>query len=92
MAAHLYRYGSELALLSDTIKGLKKYHDDIHPTLVLQGLRPGGALKGVQDEFVQTTVQLSSTSRFRGELQLKIDNILALVSYFNKWKYVYQWP
>jgi hypothetical protein len=84
MAAHLYRYGSELALLSDNIEGLKKYHDDAHLTLVLQGLRPKGGFKGVQAGFVEIKIQLSSISRFRGELQLKTDNILALVSYLNK--------
>jgi hypothetical protein len=39
MAAHLYRYGSELAMLAETVKSIVQYHTDFHQTYVERGIR-----------------------------------------------------
>jgi hypothetical protein len=80
MAAHLYRYGSELSLLVETVQDIKQYHVDFHQTFVDQGLRRAQTFESLSLGLGQIITQLSSISRFRDELQLKTTNVLALVS------------
>ena len=77
MASHLYRYGSELALLEDIVHDLQRYYVDFHDCFPV-GL-DGENVMPPQPGFGQITSQLASMRRFREELQLKTSNVLALV-------------
>jgi hypothetical protein len=79
MAAHLHRYGFELSLLSDVIQDIKWYNSEFHKEFVDRGIRAGDALESLMGGLEQIISQLSVISRFRNELQHKIDNVLALV-------------
>jgi hypothetical protein len=79
MAAHLHRYGSELALIQEIFQDIKSFQDEFHKTEHC-GLRNPGRSEALSQGFGQLTSQLASISRFRDELQLKTDNVLALVS------------
>jgi hypothetical protein len=81
MAAHLYRYGSELALLSETVQDIKQYHTDFHQQYVERGIRTEDAFESLIRGLAQIITQLSSIAGFRDELQLKTANVLALVSH-----------
>ena len=79
MAAHLHRYNSELVLLSDVTGDIKRYNEEFHQEFVDRGIRVDEALGSNMRGLEQITSQLSAISRFRDELQLKIDSVLALV-------------
>lgn len=79
MTAHLYRYGSELALLTDIVQDIKTYNTTFHDKLVNCGLRPDASSELVSRSLEQITTQLSSVTRFRDELQLKTNNVMALL-------------
>lgn len=81
MAAHLYRYGSELALLAETVQSIVQYHTDFHQTYVERGIRTADAFHTLSRGLGQIATELSSIIRFRDELQLKTANVLALVSH-----------
>jgi hypothetical protein len=81
MVAHLYRYGSELALLAEIVEDIKQYNRDFDQKFVDMGIRKAEAIDLVWRDLRHITTQLSSISRFRDELQLKTDNVLALVCY-----------
>ena len=79
MTAHLHRYGSELALLSEIVQDIKRYNTDSHEKFVKYGIRPIKALDHISRSLDQISSHLSSISQFRNELQLKTDNVLSLV-------------
>ncbi|OCK94767.1 uncharacterized protein K441DRAFT_659662 [Cenococcum geophilum 1.58] len=79
MTAHLQRYGSELALLADVVQDIKKYNTNFHHKFVDSGLRSAASFDLVSRSLEQITTQLSSITRFRDELQLKTDNVMALL-------------
>lgn len=79
MTAHLHRYGSELTLLAEIVQDLKQYNTHFHQKFVDRGLRSDVAIDSISRSLGQITTQLSSVSRFRDELQLKTDNVLALL-------------
>jgi len=79
MTAHLYRYGSELALLSEIVQDIKGYNTGSHSQLVKYGVRSSESLEFITRSMDQISAHLSSISHFRTELQLKADNILSLV-------------
>ena len=81
MTAHLQRYGSELALLADVVQDIKKYNTSFHDKFVDSGLRSATSFDLVSRSLEQITTQLSSITSFRDELQLKTDNVMALVSH-----------
>lgn len=81
MAAHLHRYGSELTLLSDIIQDVKRYNDEFHDELVRLGMRDKNALEDFMRGLDHASSQVSGISNFRDEMQQKIDNILALVTF-----------
>jgi hypothetical protein len=89
MAAHLYRYGSELASLSETVQDIKQYHTDLHQRYVERGIRTADAFESLIRGLAQITTQLSSIVRFRDELQLKTANVLALVSHCQLWRQIF---
>jgi hypothetical protein len=80
MAAHLHRYGSELHSLSDILQDIKSYNSRFHETFVEHGTRAASALGCVLTTLDQDASHLSAIRIFRGELQQKINNVLALVS------------
>lgn len=79
MAAHLHRYGSELALLQEIVQDIKRFQDEFHQN-EQRGLPNLGRSEALSQGLGQLTSQLASISRFRDELRLKTDNVLALVS------------
>lgn len=81
MAAHLYRYGSELASISETVQNIGQYHSDFHQMYVERGIRTADSFETLIRGLAQITTHLSSITRFRDELQLKTANVLALVSH-----------
>lgn len=79
MAAHLHRYGSELTLITGVVDDLRKYNQDYHQDFVDASLRPAEGLEPVSQGIERIKSHLSTIRTFRDELQLKTDNILALV-------------
>ena len=86
MTAHLHRYGSELELLTETVQKIADFHNRFHRIFEDQGLASANSYETVCQGIELITTHLSSTSRFRNELQLKTDNVLALVSFQNSLK------
>ena len=80
MAAHLQRYDSELGLLSDIVGDIKRYNNEFHQEFVDRSIRAADALEFITRSLEQITSQLSAISRFRDELQLKTNSVLALVN------------
>ena len=78
MAAHLYRYGSELSLLAEIVEDIKQYNQDYDQEFVNSEARTAGSIGSIVTELRHISTQLSSLSRFRDELYRKTDNILAL--------------
>ena len=83
MTAHLHRYGSELALLTETVQGIAEFHNRFHQIFEDQGLTSANSYETVCQGIGLITTHLSSINRFRNELQLKTDNVLALVGLQN---------
>ena len=81
MTAHLHRYGSELELLTETVQQIAKFHNCFHQIFEDQGLASANSYEKVCQGIGLITTHLSSISRFRNELQLKTDNVLALVGF-----------
>jgi hypothetical protein len=79
MTAHLHRYGSELALLSDIVQDIKKYNTESHEKFVKYSIRPIKALDHISRSLDQISSHLSPISQFRKELQLKTNNVLSLL-------------
>ena len=79
MTAHLHRYGSELALLTETVHEIAEFHNRFHQIFEDQGLTSAKSYETVCQGIGLITTHLLSISRFRNELQLKTDNVLALV-------------
>ena len=84
MTAHLHRYGSELALLTETVQEIAKVHSHFHRMFEAQGLTDNNSYEAFCQAIGLITTHLSSISRFRNELQLKTDNVLALVGFQNE--------
>ena len=82
MAAHLYRYGQELSTLTDLVQSIKQYHTTFNQVFIDQGFRTAQTSKSLSRGLGRITTQLSAISGFRNELQLKTDNVLALVSVY----------
>ena len=78
VAAHLHRYGSELKAIQDTLADImhayrefgKSRHEDY-----------ANAEKLSHTSFDQITTQVKQVKAFRWELEVKLQNILALVSF-----------
>lgn len=81
MTAHLHRYGSELELLTETVHKIAAFHNRFHRIFEDQGLTSANSYETVCQGIGLITTHLSSISRFRNELQLKTDNVLALVGF-----------
>ena len=81
MTAHLHRYGSELALLAETVQEIAKFHSQFHQVFEDQGPTGAKSHETICQGIGLITTHLSSISRFRNELQLKTDNVLALVRF-----------
>lgn len=79
MAAHLYRYKSELQSLSDILQDINTYNRNLHGQLVARGLRSVDTFVLITSILDQASSSLSAICLFRDELQQKIDNVLALV-------------
>ncbi|KIX09412.1 uncharacterized protein Z518_00492 [Rhinocladiella mackenziei CBS 650.93] len=79
MAAHLHRYGSELTQLSEIVQDFKWYNNDFHDEFVRLGLREKDALEGFLRGLDHVNTQVCSTSKFRDELEQKINNVLAVL-------------
>ena len=83
MAAHLHRYGSELGWFEDIVADISAHHERFFRSQ--QGEASDGASSAGQRlcvGLVQIASQLKAVNTFRQELQLKTQNILALVSPF----------
>ena len=80
MTAHLHRYGSELALLADVVQDIKRCYDDFHELFEDRKICTPNTSQSLCQGIGLITTQLSAISRFRDELQLKTNNVLALVS------------
>ena len=80
MAAHLHRYGSELRSLSEILDDVKWYNKEFHNKLVENAVRSSDHIEHFMRGLEETHTKLSAISRFRDELQLKIENVLNLVS------------
>jgi hypothetical protein len=79
MAAHLHRYASELQSLSEVVQDINLYNSRLHSEFVASGIRQDNSFGSITTILDQIASYLSAISGFRNELQLKIDNILALV-------------
>lgn len=79
MTAHLHRYGSELALLTETVHEIAEFYNRLYQIFEVQRLTSANSYERVCQGIGLITTHLSSISRFRNELQLKTDNVLALV-------------
>jgi hypothetical protein len=77
----LHRYGSELTQLSEIVQDFKWYNSDFNDEFVRLGLRHKDALEGLLRGLNHINTQVSSISKFRDELEQKIDNVLAMVRY-----------
>jgi hypothetical protein len=78
MASHLHRYGSEIASLQETINDVRKQGTEFHQISVTLPPCTLGMSKEMSGGFEQLSSQAASIKRFRDELQLKTDNVLAL--------------
>lgn len=81
MSAHLHRYGSELELLKEIIQKMANFQKSFHRIFEDQGHDSGASYQADCQIFGMVATHLSSISRFRDELQLKTDNVLALVGF-----------
>ncbi|KAH8743418.1 hypothetical protein BGZ57DRAFT_980425 [Hyaloscypha finlandica] len=79
MAAHLHRYSSELQLLADIVEDIRRYNSTFHSTFLKLGLRPETDPSPIIQGVDQIACQVSALCGFRNELQLKTDNVLALL-------------
>ncbi|KAH7327541.1 hypothetical protein BKA65DRAFT_68732 [Rhexocercosporidium sp. MPI-PUGE-AT-0058] len=79
MAAHLHRYSSELVLMTEIVDDVRKYNSAFHEMLVRFGLRSENEESTVMTGIEQISSQVSALCGFRNELQLKTDNVLALL-------------
>lgn len=81
MTAHLHRYETELALLEETVQEIAKFHNRFYQVFEDKGPTGAKSHEIICQGIGLITTHLSSIRRFRNELQLKADNVLALVGF-----------
>lgn len=81
MVAHLHRYGSELDMLGDAVDCISQNHDEFFKEYPPQPPGTYHPADRVERCLLQVRSQLRSAVILRKELELKVSNILALVSH-----------
>jgi len=79
MAAHLHRYASELSSISSTVSHISMHHAYVYSKRSLTS-RNETEFDKLEQNLNQILSQLQAVQNFEGELEKKIQNILALVS------------
>ena len=79
MAAHLHRYAAELRSFGEIVSDIRSHHKSIFGQT--QDM-PMHLFDRVETGLYQVASQLQSVKSFELELEKKVQNILALVSYF----------
>jgi uncharacterized phage infection (PIP) family protein YhgE len=78
MAAHLHRYASELNSLVEILSDIENYHKTIHALDIDHDVFQA---QRVENGLRQIASQLQPVKDFEAELEKKLQNILALVSF-----------